>query len=461
MTDFISQSGRAHTNNWLKNGNFQRIPRSLCARSYNSLRLNEVRPAKTVAEALTPAEASQTVDTAEDTSFLANWTISGSEDGCGSIDLDPLNPRTGIRHRSFDSGKFARVSFFKKATITLEQEVEVINQFRGVPATTAFSAYRIDGEVKLDTEIDFGSETINGIPFFSSNVGAYRRITHEVEACPLGLTKIILRLKISGDRGESVGISGLSFALGAYALSLPYSEAAGDVLLPRGTVILWEGDSCPPGFREIENSEESFLYQTYSDPNVMNGGTQEYPDVRQRAINADPNNPLDTYENAFAIKEPAVSEFLGDNEHFAHQKTSLFGETADEFKSQGPDSVRRMRTVDFNDCGEPELPLVDSADSAWATTMIRRASLIAASASVDFGEAIPSIPVITNIRDIAAFKRQTVQNIVLPGGSNEESDPNSPPTGNDVWRNPHRHTFRSKGDPTLPPYFTVRFCEKI
>lgn len=470
MTDFITQSSRAHTNNWLKNGNFHRIQRDLYARSYNSLRLTETRPAKTLVEALTPAESSTTVNAAHDNQFLANWIVQGSEDGCGSLDLDPLNSRTGIRYRSFDSGRFVRVSFFKTATITLEQEIEVINQFRGVPATAAYSAYRIDGEVKLETSIDFGTEVMSGVPYFSSNVGQYRRITHEVEECPLGLSKIVLRLTISGDRGESVGISGMVFALGAYSLSLPYSESLGDFLLPRGSVILWEGESCPPGFREAVGAEEAFLYQIYGDPNVMNGGTQEYPDIRAKAEAADPNDPLSPYDNAFAIREPVVKEFLGDNEHFAHQKTNLFGETAEDFMSQGPDSVRRMRTIDFNDCGEPNHPFSDSAssDPPWSSIMLRRASLIAASSDYDvnFGEgyAVPAIPVITNVKDIAAFKRQTVQNLVLPGGSNEDEppfDPNAVSAQKDVWRNPHRHTFKSMHVATLPPYFTAKFCEKI
>ena len=73
MTDFISQSSRSHTNNWLKNGNFYRVPRQLMARSYNSLRLSEARPAKTVVEVLTPDELSTTVDSAVDNQFLANW----------------------------------------------------------------------------------------------------------------------------------------------------------------------------------------------------------------------------------------------------------------------------------------------------------------------------------------------------------------------------------------------------
>jgi len=458
MTDFISQSGRAHTNNWLKNGNLVRVPRYTSARSYDSLRLTETRPAMTVADVLTPEDLSRTIGSAREERFLANWAVSGSEDAVGSVDLDPMNSRTGLRFRSFDSGRFLRVSFFKTGTITLEQEIEVVNQFRGMPATAAYSAYRIDGEVKIETEIDFGSETRAGVPYFSSNVGAYRRITQEVEECPLGLSTVIFRIKVSGDRGESVGLSGFVFALGAYTLDLPYSEAIGDVLLPRGAVILWTGENCPPGFREVEGADDSFLYQVYGDPNVMNGGTQEYPDIKQKAETADENNPLDPYENAFAIKEPATSEFLGDNEHFAHQKTSLFGETADSWLSQGPDSIRRLRTVDFNDCGDPETPYGE-------TPANRKQSIIAASNDYNVGftdkDAVPRIPVITNVSDIAKFKRQTVQNLVLPGGSNEDSDPSSPPSDGDIWRNPHRHAFQSNHIATLPPYFTVRFCEKI
>ena len=458
MTDFTTQAGRNHTNNWLKNGNFARIPRELEARSYSSPRFQETRPAMTVADAKTPEESSVAIGASPQNYYLANWSIFGSSDDCGSADVNPINNRTGIRNRSFDSGNFIRISFFQDATITLEQEIEVINQFRGMPATAAFSAYRLDGEVKIQAEIDFGSETVEGVPYFSSNIGAYRRIIQEVEECPLGLTKAVLRIKVFGRRGESLGISGAAFALGAYSLSLPYSEAMSDVLLPRGTIILWTGEACPAGFREVTPSTEGFLFQTYGDPNVLNGGTQEYPDISGQA--ADPNaEPIDSYDNVFAGREPDLEETLGDNEHFAHQKTNLFGETADDFLSASPDSQRRLGTVDFNDRGQPPRAL-DARRSAGE----RKASIIAAVEDYSVGftdQANPPLPDYTSTKDIEAFKRQTVQNEVLPGGAHEERAGQEGFDQTFVWADPHLHMFKSNGVATLPPYFTVKFCEKI
>jgi hypothetical protein len=457
MTDFVTQSGTAHTNNWLKNGNFYRIPRDLQARSYSSPYVSEVRPKSSVVELITPVDTSKTIGTTPERIFIANWSVSGSEENAASLDIDPINSRTGIRHRSYDSGHLVRISFFKAATITFEQEIDVVNQFRGMPATAAFSAYRIDGEVKIETEIDFGSEVMAGVPYFSSRVGPYRRITQEVSECPLNLTKIVLRLKFSGVRGNSIGVSGVAFALGAYEAALPYSEAVADFVLPRGAIILWLGDSCPPGFREVEMEGGGFLYQTYGDPNVLNGGTQEYPDLKQLVMTADPNNPPNSYDDALAARTPTKKEILGDNEHSAHQKTSLFGDAAETFLSQGPDSVRRMATVDFNDCGEPETGFTTDPN-----TLVRKQSIKAGESNgVLFDQGVPKIDNTSDVRQIASFKRQTVQNQVLPGGANEESDPNSPPSGGDVWRDPHKHTFKSKHVATLPPYFVTRFCEKI
>jgi len=466
MTDVISQAGRNHTNNWLKNGNFARIPRELEARSYFSPRMTETRPALTVADMKTPDESSLAIGSSPQNSYLANWSVYGTADDCGSVDINPVNNRIGVRHRSYDSGNFIRISFFQDATITLEQEIEVVNQFRGMPSTLAFSAYRMSGEVKVQPEVDFGSSTMQGIPYFSSSIGAYRRIIHEIDESPLDLTKIVLRIKITGNRGESLGLSGAAFALGAYALSLPYSESQGDVLLPRGAIILWTGEACPPGFRDVTPSTEGFLFQAQGDPNVLSGGTQEYPDIQARAT--DPNqDPIPTRDNYFAAKEPALSETIGDNEHFAHQKTNLFGTPAESFVSSDPDSQRRLVTVDFNDKGQPPRPLdADRTPTGDPPSLPeRKASLVAGvedySLNFDPDASSPSIADYTSIKDIEAFKKQTVQNEVLPGGFQAEKAGVDGESQRNVWANPHLHMLTSKHIPTLPPYFTVKFCEKI
>ena len=421
MTDILSAAGRNHSNNWLKNGNFARIAREAVAKSYPKVTSPSVIPSMTVADMLTPVDVSLLVNSASATDVVGNWAVSGTQDNAGAVDFDPVNPLTGVRRRSFDSGHLLRVTFYDDVTITLEQGIDVINQFRGQPATFAFSAEKIEGEVKVWPEFDFGTEVVQGVPFFASQIGSYRRIAHAIEECPLGMEKIVVRLKVQGRRGQAIGLAGCSFALGRFDLSLPYSENPGDVALPRGTVILWEGDDCPAGFRPVPEADEKMLYQTFGDPNVLSGGTEEYPE---------------SFGSPFTDSKPTTRETLGDDQHFVHQRDGMVGAPIERFGSDDPDVQRRIPSPDFNDHGIPAGP-----GPTWAT---RQKSLVWFQGQ---GVGWPFNPL--NTREVEDFKRSTKQNEVLPGGLQT------------YWPDPHKHRFVPVNAVILPPYTSFRFCEKI
>jgi hypothetical protein len=422
VTDILSSAGRNHTNNWLKNGNFARVAREAVAKSYPEVTSPSVIPRMNIADVLTPVDVSLLVDAAPSSYVVGNWSISGSQDNAGAVDFDPINGLTGVRRRSFDSGHLLRVTFYDDVVVTLEQEIEVINQFRGMPASFAFSAAKIEGEVKVWPEFDFGTEVIQGVPFFASQIGSYRRVVHAIEECPLGMEKIVVRLRVQGRKGQAIGLAGCSFALGRFDLSLPYSENPGDVALPRGSVILWEGESCPAGYRPVPEADEHMLYQTFGDPNVLSGGTEEYPNVT---------------EGLLADKKPETRETLGDDQHFVHQRDGMVGEPVERFGSDDPDVQRRIQSPDFNDMGMPPGP-----GPTWAT---RSKSLVWFDGhGVDFPGMNPLNP-----KEVEDFKRSTEQNEVLPGGL---------PT---FWEDQHKHQFVPVSAVILPPYASFRFCEKI
>jgi len=420
MTDILSAAGRNHSNNWLKNGNFARIAREASAKSYPS-----VTPRITIADVLTPADVSILVGTSAQKYAVGNWSISADSEEAGAVDFDPIDIVTGVRRRSYDSGHLLRITFYKDATVTLEQEIDVINQFRGMPATFAFSATKIEGEVKVWPEYDFGSKTDESFPFFASQIGSYRRVMHAIEECPLDMEKIVVRLKVRGRRGYSMGVAGLSFALGRFDLSLPYSENPGDVALPRGAVILWEGDEIPAGFRSVPEADEHMLYQTFGDPNVLSGGTEEYPTIS---------------EGVLANKKPELRQTLGDDEHFIHQRDGMVGEPVEEFLSDEPDVQRRIQSPDFNDQGIPPGP----GDVALGDWSIRKKSL-----AWFGGHGVTWSFNPLNAKEVEDFKRSTEQNEVLPGGLAL------------YWPDAHKHTFTPVNAVVLPPYVSFRFCEKI
>jgi len=433
MTDFSTASARSQSNNWLKNGNFARVPRTVVAKAYP-----ESDPSVTIADAVTP-DVSCLVNATPENYFLANWSILGSANGIGSIDLNPMDKRTGLRLRSFDSGNLVRISFSGEGTITLSQTIEVVNQFRGLPASLAFSAYKIAGEVKVQAKVQFGTASKDGMPFFSSGIGGYRRIVQPILACPLDLSKVEIQIVVSGKGGESIGVGGFCFALGSFDIALPFSESAGDVLLPRGAIILWEGDSCPAGFRSVEGADEAFLYQTYGDPNVLSGGAEKY-------VAPDPDDPLYDF---LSTRQPEVRTTLGDNEHFSHQETNLFSRKVDEFQSATPDIQKLLASADFNDQGEPPGPGSGSPPS-WSG---HKPSVRA----IDDSHGVNWPFSYEAQTEIEKFKMSSQMNEVLPG-DREETKPVG--TGG-RWPGGHRHMLRSQGTPTLPPYQTYRFCEKI
>jgi hypothetical protein len=59
--------------------------------------------------------------------------------------------------------------------------------------------------------------------------------------------------------------------------------------------------------------------------------------------------------------------------------------------------------------------------------------------------------------EIEKFKMSSQMNEVLPG-DREETKPEGT---SGRWPGGHRHMLKSQGTPTLPPYQTYRFCEKI
>ena len=433
MTDILTTASSYNAVNWLKNGNFIRIPRQLKAQSYPQTGTTRLC---TLASAVTPTDVSVPVMIAPKSDFLADWTISGNKDGVSSIDFDPVDLKSGVRMRSMDGGRLIRVSFFQTGEVLLEQELVVVNQFRGMEATLAFTVRKITGDVTIWPELDFGTstKTFNAI---HSSEGYYRR--PDVVVCPLDLTKIVVRLRLATRSGSACGISGIMFALGAYDVGLPYCDNPAEGVMPRGAVILWAGAACPPGYRPVDGESGRFLYQVPGDPNAVSGGTEEYPDV------LDPNTQDYAY---YVSKRPEVQSEVGSDDHFAHQRAGMIGDKVDSFDSLPPDVQRRMETADFNDKGEPPGP----GPVPWAVRDASPEACRGAGAQWPYAA--------NAVAALETFKTNTQQNEVLPGGAGDPDSPGAYPA--DVWRDPHKHTFYPKKDDiTLPPWKGFLFCEKI
>ena len=165
--------------------------------------------------------------------FISDWFVWGAE---GIVSFDE-------RGRSMDDGARADLEFLAPGDVTFLQSIESFDKFRGKPVTLAVSGYQRNLDVKVQFIIDCGSKVIEGRPFYSRYFGPYTRMINVFESIPLDITKFDIMIKLSGDQGSSVGVSGIMMAIGAYHSDLPYSDNPSDVAVPSGAVILWLEDT--------------------------------------------------------------------------------------------------------------------------------------------------------------------------------------------------------------------------
>lgn len=193
-----------------------------------------------------------------------------SENYIGYWDVRGVTGRLAFseENQAFESGHLVTVSFSETGTINFRQTIESYDKFRGRPITMSLGCARGDRRAIITFIADVGTEQITSRVFSSDYFGQYLRVA-DVLNIPLDINKFDLTIQIEGVVGSSVGISGAMLALGGHIADTPYCDSISDVALPSGSVIMFVGESCPDGFRSIE--ESSYIMPTFGDPNAPKG----------------------------------------------------------------------------------------------------------------------------------------------------------------------------------------------
>lgn len=192
-------------------------------------------------------------------SLLGAWFASGC---AGSVDIHPIGPDG--RMYSYDGGNVARVSLAETGTLELSQTIKDIKPLLGRWVTAAYSGHSSRGRalVSLILRIDGVETVLDQTP--SSVFGKRLRRVASYQL-PLNFKVLEFVLKFKGTQQDAAAISAVSFALGKYEKDLPYG--AGDLSeIPSGTVIMYAGDSCPPGYRTVPYSENRLALAVGSNP---------------------------------------------------------------------------------------------------------------------------------------------------------------------------------------------------
>lgn len=187
-------------------------------------------------------------------SFVAPLTA-GSENKIGywdiygpaSVDVMPTDS-TGSVLTSRDGGNLVKIALSKAGAVFLDQPISELEPLFGRTVTLAFSGRKLTSSVKVTVLLIIdGSESI-AIQSNSQLFGGYRRLVGEV-GMPERFASLIVRIKLEGTGGSSLGLSGCSLVLGAQS-KVPYTPSIPDLAVPSGVVFMVLGTSCPAGFAQ-------------------------------------------------------------------------------------------------------------------------------------------------------------------------------------------------------------------
>lgn len=215
-------------------------------------------------ESWVPFDASYAFDVVEgtDNSALGPWVVTGVRT---SIEIKPKDS-AGLVIPSKDGGNAARITLGRKGSVDIRQAIADVKPFRDNYLTAAFSGQKVSGNMRVSLIIvEDGVEKVADVSY-SSFYGNYSRRVAAAQPIKSTTRTLEVILRISGAMHDSLIISGISAALGRYDISLPYSEAPEDHILPSGAVIMYTGSSCPPGFRSVPGMSGRNAFAFTGDP---------------------------------------------------------------------------------------------------------------------------------------------------------------------------------------------------
>lgn len=194
---------------------------------------------------------------------IAGWAAWGS----ASI-LEVLPPETLA---SPDGGNVVKLALGATGAVTLAQPLTDLRPLAGQEVSFAFSASAGAGRIKVELVVVVNGEDRVLGTFYSRSFGLSSRVTRST-LMPVSLQSAEVQLRFSGPVDTSMHFSGVQASLGSYTPQLPYSQSPVDSIIPRGTVLMVTGDSCPPGYQQVPESAGRVPYGFLGDPNFYERG---------------------------------------------------------------------------------------------------------------------------------------------------------------------------------------------
>jgi hypothetical protein len=256
--------------------------------------------------------------------IVGYWDIYGP----AAVDVMPLDAM-GYTITSRDGGNVIKISLTKSGVVLIDQPLTDLEALSGRVVTLAFSGRKMTSALKVTMSVIANGTELSAIQANSQLFGDYRRLTGEV-AMPERVTSAVVRFKLEGAGGSSVGLSGCSLVLGAQA-RVPYTPSIPDLAVPSGIVFLIVGASCPSGFaQDAEMDNRLALVSGSAAPvvsHVPNLIAPEEPEVFTVAgsdthDHADtPTAPVDTLSSASTDSHITASLIPADSQAAVHGVT--------------------------------------------------------------------------------------------------------------------------------------------
>jgi hypothetical protein len=184
-------------------------------------------------------------------SILGHWDVFG---GPGAVEIAPIDSVSGRVLPAVGGGNVARISFTGAGTITLSQLITDPAPLRSQALSLSYTGRSFAGQVVIDMIVLADGQELARLAQQSNTFGAYRR--PQLSVSVPGTAEVIeVRLELAAGPGASVGLSGIAAFLGATGPVAPYTPSLVDLVIPSGTVVMWEGETCPAGYRSVPGSD--------------------------------------------------------------------------------------------------------------------------------------------------------------------------------------------------------------
>lgn len=192
-------------------------------------------------------------DTNDVNGVLGHWFLSGR--GSATVGREPYSREGGNSlvltiGLNEDSDNIDPTSDPLTNSITLYQDIqEIYGQSQNLGL--AFSGAKIIGNPIVTVALLNESTEVFSESFSANSLGAYRRVTRLL-TLKNPATKI--QITLTGAVTESIALSGVTLINGPSSRYIPYSPSLADKFLPKGLVLMAEGDTELQGFYPLPGS---------------------------------------------------------------------------------------------------------------------------------------------------------------------------------------------------------------